>query len=721
MAIIGKIRAKSGLAVGVVGGALILFILADAFKGIFTPDAEPVVHASVYGQPVDMQKVSETEQMFLANADAQARQQGRDLTKEDRERIKEQAFQEEVRKIIMGKQLEALGIEVNSEELNFLVKGDGTLLPAQDIQNIFRDSLGQFSMQALNNFLQRLPNLEPEGKKQWQQIEQNLKDNRMTQKYVSLVARSMYVTDLEAKRKYKSQNEYKQVQFVLKRYNEAMADTNNDVTEAELKAYYEEHKNEKKYEQKLARKFAYVQIPFMPSQADYERFDRNLNRLKRAFAKTSKDSSFVVKNSGAKKYDPNAIYSVGPYQPGNTTSYPAEMADSIDAANIGDVVGPYKYGPTVCIAKKVGMRDQKLAWVRHILIKADTANPNGRSFAEAKSLSDSLISVIKKNDNFKEIVTNFSEDQGSVYNGGEYKWFPEGQMVPTFNDASFNGAIGKLQLVKTTFGYHIVEVLGRKDQAPILAIVQKEVKAGDAANDAAYEKGLSIMNKMYENKEQFAQIAQDSGYLTKDGYVNIESPRLFNINKGQQSILKFVFNSTASKGDVSSPILIDEGMYGIFQISDVIEEGTPSFETVKEQMKFEAKKAKIAAKFIEQMSGKNTLEDVAAAVNGEVVLAKVNFESTSIQGAGGNEPNVVGAIFSGLQKGQMTVPIEGVAGVYVVLVTDVLTPQETTDYSAQKAELKSTISQNVSGKIYSGLLEQADLKDDRKKIEFGAK
>ena len=286
MALIGKIRAKSGLAVGLVGGALILFILADAFKGMFTPDAEEFVQASVYGEPVDMQKVSETTQLFMNNAQINARNEGREMTPDEISRIKEQAFQEEVRKIIMGKQMELLGIQVNSEELNFLVKGDGTLPPCQDIQNIFRDSTGNFNIQVLNNFLtSTLPNLTPEQQKEWQNIESNIRDNRMTQKYVNLVAKSMYVTNLEAKRKYVAQNQYKQVQFVVKRYSDEMSNPENEVSDEELRSYYEAHKNEKKYEQKIARKFKYVDIPFLPSQADYDRYQRKMEKLKVAFEK----------------------------------------------------------------------------------------------------------------------------------------------------------------------------------------------------------------------------------------------------------------------------------------------------------------------------------------------------------------------------------------------------------------------------------------------------
>lgn len=722
MALIGKIRSKSGLAVGVIGGALLMFILAEFFKVIFVQEPEQTVHATVYGEPIDMTRVSEIENRFMANAVQNARFEGKKLTKEEKKNIKERAFADAVRRIIMDRQQNALGLTVNADELNFLIKGDGVLPPSQDIQNlpIFQDSLGRFDMNRLNQFLTtQLPQLTPEQKQEWQNLEVSLKENRANQKYVNLVARSLYVTKLEAKNRYKEQNEFKQIQFVVKKYADAMQDNSFDITDDELKAYYEEHKNDKKYEVKsMARKFKYIQIPFNASKEDFARYERRLAKMKTAFEKTKNDSIFVVNNSDSKKYNPTTMYSVGPYRPGQYNTYPAFIADSLDNLEIGGVVGPYPYGSNLCLAKKVGVRDQKLAHVRHILIKTGQGSP--RSEEDAKSLSDSLISVIKANDNFVEMVTMYSEDQGSVYNGGEYKWFPEGQMVPEFNDASFNGKIGALQLVKTTYGYHIVEVLGRKDKAAQLALVFKEVKAGDAANNAAFDKALLLMNKIQENTEMFDSIAKDSGYIVKDGYVTIDNANLFNINKGKTSILKFLFKASSDVKDLSSPILTDEGMYSIFQLDSKIEEGAPDFESVKEQMRFEAKKEKIAKHYVDMLSGKGTMEQVAQAAGSEIQTAKVSFDNGNIQGVG-NEPMVVGAICSGLKEGQMTIPLEGNSGVYVVLVTNVIQPQETTDYTAQKAELKTKMIQNVSGKIYQGLLEHADLKDDRKKIEFGVK
>jgi peptidyl-prolyl cis-trans isomerase C len=49
----------------------------------------------------------------------------------------------------------------------------------------------------------------------------------------------------------------------------------------------------------------------------------------------------------------------------------------------------------------------------------------------------------------------------SKANGGELGEFGPGQMVPEFDKVCFNGEVGVLHVVKTQFGYHIVEVTSR--------------------------------------------------------------------------------------------------------------------------------------------------------------------------------------------------------------------------------------------------------------------
>ena len=70
---------------------------------------------------------------------------------------------------------------------------------------------------------------------------------------------------------------------------------------------------------------------------------------------------------------------------------------------------------------------------------------NGVNNEEIEARADSILYVIKRKRNFEAMVTEFSDDVASVKDGGVYDWFPEGRMVPEFNDFSFNGRIGEIE------------------------------------------------------------------------------------------------------------------------------------------------------------------------------------------------------------------------------------------------------------------------------------
>ena len=54
-------------------------------------------------------------------------------------------------------------------------------------------------------------------------------------------------------------------------------------------------------------------------------------------------------------------------------------------------------------------------------------------------------------------------DTGSKDGGGDRGWFPRGMRVAEFEEAAFGLEIGETsELVKTQFGYHVIEVLERE-------------------------------------------------------------------------------------------------------------------------------------------------------------------------------------------------------------------------------------------------------------------
>ena len=77
-------------------------------------------------------------------------------------------------------------------------------------------------------------------------------------------------------------------------------------------------------------------------------------------------------------------------------------------------------------------------------------------------------------DNFEEYVKKFSDDKGSVPQGGLIDNFLEAEMVPEFSEFAATKPIGTIGTVKTLFGTHIIEVLERDATTyPVLACVSK--------------------------------------------------------------------------------------------------------------------------------------------------------------------------------------------------------------------------------------------------------
>src|SRR5579884_1491113 len=92
--------------------------------------------------------------------------------------------------------------------------------------------------------------------------------------------------------------------------------------------------------------------------------------------------------------------------------------------------------------------------VRHILIKSDSSND-----AAAKAKAEAILKQIQNGGDFAKLAKDNSQDPGSAQNGGELGWIQKGQTVPEFEKAAFSLQPGQTSgLVKTTYGYHILQV-----------------------------------------------------------------------------------------------------------------------------------------------------------------------------------------------------------------------------------------------------------------------
>lgn len=100
--------------------------------------------------------------------------------------------------------------------------------------------------------------------------------------------------------------------------------------------------------------------------------------------------------------------------------------------------------------------------VRHILLKTTDKSADDVKKVEAKAAD--LLKQIKGGADFAKLASEFSEDPGSKDKGGEYGWMVRGQTVPNFEKAAFSLKKGEISdLIKTEYGYHIIQVEDREE------------------------------------------------------------------------------------------------------------------------------------------------------------------------------------------------------------------------------------------------------------------
>jgi len=361
------------------------------------------------------------------------------------------------------------------------------------------------------------------------------------------------------------------------------------------------------------------------------------------------------------------------------------------------------------------------AKVRHILIQ--TTDPQSGTVllddSTGAKRADSINKALNNGVNFDSLVLKYSDDQGSVHNGGVYDYFPQGKMVKAFNDFAFEGKPGERKVVKTEFGYHVIEILGQKGSQPYYKvayfakpIVGSEDTENTASNAAIQFAGDSRNQKEFETN--YEKNLKTKG-INKVIAANIE-PNAFTIEGlgTSRDLVKEIFK--ADKGDVLQPVRVGD-KYVVATVTEVNDEGVSSVESVRirvEPILKNKKKAEIITKKIGTVS---TLEAVSTKMGQPVQTADSLRLNNGQNPALGFEMKVIGAAFNPANKGKVILqPIAGQSGVYVVRVDNIgATPVETANIEEQSKNLEMQMRQQL---MYRNnptevLKKAAEVKDNR--------
>ncbi|MHB0776368.1 peptidylprolyl isomerase [Halomonas sp. WWR20] len=149
---------------------------------------------------------------------------------------------------------------------------------------------------------------------------------------------------------------------------------------------------------------------------------------------------------------------------------PSIFADVVPQLSVGEVSAPLRSPSGFHLVKLVdrrgGNQSQQQALIneahaRHILIET---NPS-RDDEQALALAEQIRQRLQSGEDFATLAQQYSDDKGSALNGGDLGWVRPGQTVPAFEEAMNTLEIGQVSSpVHSRFGYHLIEVLERRQQ-----------------------------------------------------------------------------------------------------------------------------------------------------------------------------------------------------------------------------------------------------------------
>lgn len=115
----------------------------------------------------------------------------------------------------------------------------------------------------------------------------------------------------------------------------------------------------------------------------------------------------------------------------------------------------------------------KQTHARHILIKADEIVTDD----EAHKKITSIRKLLDKGADFAELAIKHSQDPGSKNQGGDLGWAPEGTFVARFTEVLNSLKVDEISKpFKTQFGWHIIQLLGHRQQDETEQVIRKRAE-----------------------------------------------------------------------------------------------------------------------------------------------------------------------------------------------------------------------------------------------------
>lgn len=709
MATLQNIRSKGPLLVIAVGLALFAFIAGDAWRVLQPHQSQDVgeVNGDVLSAQDYQSMVDEYAEVVKFTSGTSA------LSDDQLNQLRDEVWRTYVNNQLIEAEAEKLGLTVSKEEIKSIInEGTHPLLAQTPFRN---PQTGAFDKDMLMKFLADYAKMN-QGQmpaqyadyynslyKVWSFIEKTLVQTRLQEKYSNLIAKSLLSNPVEAQMTFDGRIDQKDMLLAAVPYS-SIVDSTITVTDAELKAAYDEKKEQ--YRQYVeTRNIKYIDVQVTASDEDKAELRKEMDEYTAQLAGATSDYSTLVRSTGSEQPYVDLYYT--------TRALPSDVVARLDSVAMGDVYGPYynALDNTMNSFKKLAKASMPDSiQYRQIQVVAETLE-------KTKTLADSIYNAIKGGADFAEVAKKYGQTGESIWiTSANY----EGAQVDGDNlkyiTAVTTGETNDLQNLSLAQGNVILQVTGKKaykDKYKV-AVVKRAVEFSKDTYSKAYN-DFSQFIAANNTLDKLVANAEDAGYRLLDRTDLYSAEHSIGGVRGTKEALRWVFS--AKPGEVSGLYECGESDHMmVVGLVSVAPEGYRSLAAVQNDLRMQLVRDKKAEKIMADMKAANasTFDQYKGLANAVTDSVKhVTFDAPAFVSVLRSSEPLVSAYASVGAMNQLSAPIKGNAGVFVLQPYAEEKLNETYDEKAEVDKLQGMYTNLVVRQFVNDLYLKANVKDDR--------
>lgn len=709
MAVLGKIRSRGALLMGIIGLGIFAFIAEEAVRSCESTrnNARQQV-GEVLGEKID---VNDFQKLVDEYSEVIKMQQGAEaLNDEQLNQVKDMVWNTFVQTKIVENEAEKLGLRITDTEMqNVLKDGTNPMLLQTPFVN---QQTGRFDASALQKFLAEYntqKSANPQMARQyesiykyWTFIEKTLRQQLLAQKYQSLLAHCILSNPVEAKMAFNEENQENQVELAAFPYS-SIQDDKVQVTESDLKSKYDELKP--RFQQYVeSRDIKYVDVQVTPSQADKVALQKEFAGYAKELSAAGDPANIVRKSSSLVNYTGVPVAK---------SAFPSDIAAKLDSMSVGQTTGVInsRMDNTLNVIRLIS-KQQLPDSVQYRQIQV-----GGATAAAAHKSADSIYAALNAGADFEAIAKKYGQT-------GQKTWMTTQQYqgAPSMDNDTKNYinslntmSVNETKNIVLPQGNIIVQVLDRKGliEKYVAAVIKKSIVFSNDTYRMAYNKFSSFVSANQTADDIFKN-ASKNGYKVQEAKdVTTSQHYLANIH-GTRDALKWLFE--AKEGEVSQMYPCGDNDHLLVAVLTKINHaGYRSLDDpqVKEIIKAEVLKDKKAEMLMAKLEDVNNL-NVAKTKGGKVSnVSQITFAApVFVTTTGASEPALSGAVYATAKGKFSSKPVKGNAGVYVFWVESKTMRPGKFDARAMEQKLRQK-SMQYAGNFMNELYIKANVVDNR--------